>query len=90
MEPYHRRLAEIYFKYQDLGWCNISGTDVIHFWECLHAHAIWARKLSYWEALEQAAGEGEGKHKRQPDRQWLNEIGHKKDLLLLNTTGGID
>jgi len=80
VEPFHRRLAELYFKYENR-FDQMKPVEQLEFHESVKRHAFWARRLSKLEALAQAA-------EAVKDEKWLKDICKQIDRHLSNTTGG--
>jgi hypothetical protein len=81
MEPFHRRMAEIWLKGKDHKFKNLSQKENKEFWESLEAHTRWAEELSRLEALANLA------HKLR-QKEWEDEICRQIDSHLMNTVGG--
>jgi len=77
VEPFHRRLAELYAKYDG----KIYKIPIKEIEEPLKAHYHWAMELSRLEMLAQAA-------QMVKDEKWLKDICKQIDRHLSNTTGG--
>lgn len=81
MELFHKRLGDLYFKYEKIGLHHMKPMEALEFQECLKANALWAKRLSRYEALAQAAEAG-------GEEAWRRQIDQIIDHHLLNTTGG--
>jgi hypothetical protein len=73
MQPFHRRLAEIWDKVIDKKPLTLR--DCIDWSECLTAHRNWVSKLNRLENLADAAAAA-------GDQKWENEICKEMDKLI--------
>ncbi|MFC4077183.1 DUF7667 family protein [Salinithrix halophila] len=80
MEPFHRRLAELYWKCRGkIG--DLNKPDTRELRECLKAHFHWALELNRLEMLADTA-------RRANDEGWEKEICGQIDKHLMSTLGG--